>query len=154
VLLIEDDNDTRVMTRVLFELEGHVVEEAGDGQTGIQIALEQTFDVVFVDICLPHKNGYEVARAIRSQSRPAPCLVALTGQGIDPAEILAAGFDAFLMKPVDDRDLWRLLEKLPRRAQRQSPAGEARLQNAGEPLLENQGAVIAGLNANAYDGCI
>jgi CheY-like chemotaxis protein len=115
VLLIEDDNDTRAMTRVLFELEGHIVEEAGDGQTGIEIALTHPFDVVFVDINLPNANGYVVARAIRSQVQPTPCLVAVTGHGIEPDELQASGFDRFLMKPVDDRDYWRLLEKLPQR---------------------------------------
>jgi two-component system, sensor histidine kinase len=116
VLIIEDDPDTREIMRVLFELEGHLVEAAPDGDTGMRIALSSPFDVVFIDIGLPKVDGYKVARSIRDRTiGPSPCLIALTGQGIDPDDHRFHAFDATLLKPVDDRRLWALLETLPRR---------------------------------------
>lgn len=72
-------------------------------------------DVILLDIGLPVLNGYEAARRIRAQQeQKGPFLVALTGWGHDEDRRRSeeAGFDAHLVKPVDDAVLNRLLAEL------------------------------------------
>jgi CheY-like chemotaxis protein len=84
----------------LLEAMGHEVHEAGDGEAGVAAALTLEPDLVFVDIGLPHIDGYEVARRIRAATA-APRLVALTGYGRDDdvRRSRESGFDEHLLKP-------------------------------------------------------
>jgi CheY-like chemotaxis protein len=104
VLLIDDDEDTRALLRLVLERAGHAVLEAGGGIDGQQKALAERPDCVVMDIGLPDRNGYEIAAAIRRvDPGRAIGLVALTGHASDDDRARArhAGFDAHLTKPID-----------------------------------------------------
>jgi len=93
-------------------LRGHVVAEAHDGPAGIETAITFKPDVAFVDIKLPTLDGYEVARALREQMGTAcPRLVALSGFGETRAleRARAAGFDEYVVKPIDSKRLEGLI---------------------------------------------
>jgi CheY-like chemotaxis protein len=111
VLVIEDNADAREMLRIALELDGHRVETAADGVTGVETALRSTPDLVLVDIGLPELDGYAVARRLRAALGARVTLVALTGYGQteDRRRASEAGFDAHLVKPVDPDVLSRAL---------------------------------------------
>jgi signal transduction histidine kinase len=111
VLVIEDNADAREMLRIALELDGHRVETAGDGLSGVEVALRATPDLVLVDIGLPGLDGYAVARRLRAELGDRVTLVALTGYGQsdDRRRTTDAGFDAHLVKPVDPDVLSRAL---------------------------------------------
>jgi two-component system, sensor histidine kinase len=111
VLVIEDNDDGRVALCQLLELGGHRVRAVGDGVNGIALAREAPPEIVLVDIGLPGIDGYEVARQLRA-SLPAVLLVAVTGYGLpeDQQRAYAAGFDLYLVKPVDLAMLSLLLD--------------------------------------------
>jgi two-component system, chemotaxis family, CheB/CheR fusion protein len=114
VLIVEDNADVRSTLHALLEFEGHDVQEAADGDQGLQILTREPFDVALVDIGLPGMDGYELARRARlSCGQDCPRLVALTGYGraSDRAAVQAAGFDEHLVKPCDPDDLFRVLAK-------------------------------------------
>ena len=98
-----------------LEIEGHGVVEAADGPTGIDAVLRERPDVALVDIGLPGADGYAVARAIRAGGGAGVRLVALSGYGQpeDKARGLQAGFDAYLVKPIDPAVLAGLLAESP-----------------------------------------
>jgi CheY-like chemotaxis protein len=123
VLVIEDDEDTRDVLRLLLELDGHRVETAADGAHGVALATRSAPDVVLIDIGLPGSDGYTVARQIRSVLGPGVLLVAVTGYGRedDRRRAAAAGFDMHLVKPIDYEGVMRLLAGHDRRP---DPAGE------------------------------
>jgi PAS domain S-box-containing protein len=120
VLLIEDNADARQSLRILLEHEGHRVDEAADGASGLARAEATQPDIVLVDIGLPRMDGYEVARRIRSRRGAAPILVAITGYGQadDRRRSLEAGFDAHLTKPVSPDHLAEILTTLASHRQR------------------------------------
>jgi CheY-like chemotaxis protein len=101
------------MLAMLLGLTGHETLTAHDGLAAVDAATLLDPDVILLDIGLPGLNGYEVARRIREQQRETrrPLLVALTGwgQGEDRRRSEEAGFDAHLVKPVDEGILRRLL---------------------------------------------
>lgn len=108
VLLVEDNADVREMFRLNLELEGHEVHEACDGTAGVRMADALQPDVVVVDVGLPILDGYEVARRIRAlPTGKTPRLIAMTGRAYpdDLRDSKAAGFDAHLVKPVEDAHL-------------------------------------------------
>jgi signal transduction histidine kinase len=118
ILLIEDQRDSREALRALLERAGHRVAVAADGRQGIELALALQPEVALIDLGLPVVNGYEVAQKLRgSPEGQRICLVALTGYGQpqDRQRVLAAGFDAHLLKPVDPGELWQAIAGLPRR---------------------------------------
>ncbi len=106
VLLVEDDDLTRQSLRLVLVGRGHTVEEADDGLDGVVKALASRPDVVVVDIEMPVFDGYGVARRVREALGGGVRLVALTGH--DQRErALAAGFDAFVLKPADPEEIVR-----------------------------------------------
>jgi len=119
VLVVEDQDDSREMLRVLLESMGHIVLERADGATAVAAIAEEHPDVALVDIGLPVMSGYEVARHVRENPRlDDVILVALTGYGRDSdvATAKAAGFDAHVTKPADLQVLEDILSrKMPRR---------------------------------------
>jgi CheY-like chemotaxis protein len=112
VLVIEDNEDSRLSLRELIRRLGHEVHEARDGVTGVETAIALAPDLALVDIGLPGIDGYEVARRLREHPVGKRLrLVALTGYGLpeDRERAVAAGFDLHLVKPVDPQQLAALL---------------------------------------------
>lgn len=114
ILLIDDNADAVHTLRQLLEESGHQVAEAQTGQQGIAIAPVFCPQLVVIDIGLPDIDGFEVASALRhSGATAASTLVALSGYAA--AEMRArgkeAGFDHYLVKPVDIRELEMLLDR-------------------------------------------
>jgi CheY-like chemotaxis protein len=125
ILIVDDDHDSTDMLATLLQFAGHETFAAHDGSAAVELAARLDPDVILLDIGLPILNGYEAARRIREQPGPhrRPLLVALTGWGQeeDRRRSKEAGFDAHLVKPVDDDVLGRLLAELS--ASRQATQG-------------------------------
>jgi CheY-like chemotaxis protein/two-component sensor histidine kinase len=117
ILVIEDSTDAARSLKMLLEIAGHRVAIAYSGTAGLDSAVRLRPDVVLCDIGLPgDQDGYSVARALRRHpTLPRPLLVALSGYGRKQDQRLAqeAGFDAYLNKPVDLPELYRILDAAP-----------------------------------------
>ena len=103
VVLIDDNRDIRHTLGTLLTLLGHDVRTAPDGSQGTDLVLAAPPDVALIDIGLPGMSGYDVARVIRERLPERHVrLIALTGYGqaSDRERVLAAGFDAHLLKPI------------------------------------------------------
>jgi signal transduction histidine kinase/ActR/RegA family two-component response regulator len=111
ILIIEDNDDARDMLKTWMTLEGHDVLEAANGVEGVKMLINERPEVAFIDIGLPGIDGYEVARMARQQADLATRLVALTGYGqaADRQRSFQAGFDDFVVKPVDPVRLTQIL---------------------------------------------
>lgn len=92
-------------------MDGHLVQTASDGPSGLSTVESQSFDVILLDIGLPFMNGFELVKVLRARLSPHPFFIALTGYGRDEDReaTAAAGFDAHLTKPFRPDDLARLL---------------------------------------------
>ena len=104
VLIVEDNPDAAELLRALLESWGHSVRVARDGVAGVRAASSQVPNVAVVDIGLPGLNGYEVAERLRADAKTrATYLIAITGYGRpeDRARARDAGFDEFIVKPLD-----------------------------------------------------
>jgi two-component system CheB/CheR fusion protein len=118
VLIVEDQEDSREMLRLLLESMGHLVLEEADGAGAVSAIEREHPDVALIDIGLPVMSGYEVARRVREiRLLDDVILVALTGYGRDSDIEMAkdAGFDAHITKPADSHLLDEILARKARR---------------------------------------
>lgn len=104
-LLVVDDNvDGAQMLAMFLEASGHLVAVEHSGQAALTRAEAETYDAFLLDIGLPGMDGRELAHRLRALPQAANAmLVAITGYGLagDGAESLKAGFDHYMVKPVD-----------------------------------------------------
>jgi CheY-like chemotaxis protein len=119
VLIVEDHVDTAQALGALLELDEHTVALTHSGEEALRRAREFLPDVVLCDIGLPNMNGYDVARAMRSDPLLRKVvLVALSGyaQCEDVRSSKEAGFDEHLAKPPDIDDVVQVLARVGARA--------------------------------------
>jgi signal transduction histidine kinase/ActR/RegA family two-component response regulator len=117
VLLVEDNLDACNTLKTFLAGDGHEVAAANDGQAGLAAALARPYDVVLCDIGLPGLNGFDLIAALRSTpGAHQPFAIALSGYGQaeDRARGLAAGFDHYLVKPIDPDALLALIASVQR----------------------------------------
>jgi len=112
ILVVEDNTDARESLSVALTLEGYRVLEANDGPSALEIVKRERPALAVLDIGLPRMDGYELARCIRDELGRGIVLIALTGYGSvrDATRSADAGFDQHLTKPVDLRELMRVLD--------------------------------------------
>jgi two-component system CheB/CheR fusion protein len=116
VLVVDDNVDAAEMIGTALQLKGHQVHIAHDGFAAIDAARHHRPDVILLDIGLPGRDGYEVARMLRAEPQFAKTkIVALTGYGQqeDQRRAKEAGMDQHLTKPVDPDVLDGVLDVLP-----------------------------------------
>jgi len=118
VLVVDDNVDAAESLAALLEIEGHEARMANEGESALRIAREFAPHVVFLDIGMPGKDGYQVAREMRTLPGMADAvLVALTGWGAqeDRARSRNAGFDHHLTKPASLASVEALLAEIAAR---------------------------------------
>jgi signal transduction histidine kinase/CheY-like chemotaxis protein len=103
VMVVEDNPDTREVLTLALEHAGHEVVASPDGADALDRVRRHPPEVMLIDIGIPGRDGYQLAREVRRQLGAEPLLIALTGYGQaeDRRRALEAGFDEHLTKPVD-----------------------------------------------------
>lgn len=117
ILLIEDEAGLILTLTDRLEAEGFAVKNAMDGESGLNLALSENFDLIILDVMLPKKNGYDVCRDLRQRSINTPILM-LTAKGeiFDKVLGLKLGADDYLTKPFEVIELLARIEALLRRS--------------------------------------
>ena len=118
ILLVEDNIDASQMLAMYLRTMGYSVETEFDGPGGLATARAQNFDVLICDIGLPGFDGYNLIRTLRALSgAKTPFAIGMSGYGKadDRARAIAAGFEQYLIKPIDMDSLITLIESVPSR---------------------------------------
>jgi CheY-like chemotaxis protein len=124
ILVADDDQDSAESLALLFQLMGHDVRAAQSGLAAIDVAAEFRPDLIVLDIGMPGLDGYEVCRRIRQHDWAQTIVIAaLTGWSRDEDRDRSeqAGFNHFLVKPVDPKALEDLIAGLMRAARPDQP---------------------------------
>jgi CheY-like chemotaxis protein len=116
ILIVDDDPMIRkLIATTLEDVSGYRLQEASNGAEAIQLAVEGKPEIVFLDVDMPHVDGIEACRRLRSDpSTAGATIVMLTGDSGPTAErgALAAGADLFLTKPFSPLHLLRLVDRI------------------------------------------
>ncbi len=117
VLIIEDNRDLASNMFDFLEAKGHVVDAAGDGVTGLHLALVNQYDVIVLDLMLPGMDGITLCRKLRVEGgKDTPILMITARDSLeDKIAGLEAGADDYLVKPAELREVELRLRVLFRR---------------------------------------
>ena len=123
VLVVEDDSKTANTIRLYLESAGFEVEIAGDGAIGLSRSRQRQWDLIILDLMLPHVNGFQFCRELRVQS-DVPIII-LTARTAEEDKLLGLelGSDDYITKPFSPRELVARVKSVLRRSQKtQEPA--------------------------------
>ncbi len=120
ILLVEDEEGLIFTLTDRLISEGYKVTAAREGEAGLSLGLNNSFDVIILDIMLPKKNGFDVCRELRAKGIVTPILM-LTAKGetVDKVVGLKLGADDYLTKPFEVIELLARIEALLRRSTNQ-----------------------------------
>ena len=115
VLVVDDHPVNREVARIMLEAFGCDVVEVSDGQQALDAVAGQPFDLVLMDVRMPHMDGLEATRRIRAMPGPASALaiVAMTADAMpeDVNRCLAAGMNAHMAKPINQAGLLAMVNR-------------------------------------------
>ena len=116
ILIVDDDDEIRDLLEFDVRSSGYFVDTAKDGLEGLNKALNNTYDLILLDVMMPKMNGFDVCKNIRQAKLSIPILM-LTAKGTieDKTEGFDCGADDYLVKPFDIQEVLLRIRVLLRR---------------------------------------
>ncbi len=112
ILIVEDEPKSRILIRDLLQVSGFTTIEATDGKHGVELAKSKKPDLILMDIQMPEMDGLEATRILRADATtgniPVLALTSYAMEG-DEERILEAGCDGYLAKPLDIKELLKIV---------------------------------------------
>lgn len=99
ILIIEDDRVIAEVQKDYLEASGYEVAVAANGETGLRLALNGSFDLILLDLMLPHTDGYEICARIRETKDIPILIVSAKKEEVDKIRGLGLGADDYIIKP-------------------------------------------------------
>ncbi len=116
VLVIEDDPSVRTLVKAVLEKNKYEVDIAETAESGEEHAVENSYDIIILDLGLPDGDGFDLAKDVRDQEITTPILVLSAEQETDvKIKCLRAGVDDYLTKPFNTEELLARIEAINRR---------------------------------------
>ena len=115
VLVVDDEPHIRSVLRGYLESDGHVVSEAVDGETALDLLRRDRFDLVLLDVMMPGVDGLEVLRRLRATSDVYVILVTARTEEVDKLVGLGVGADDYITKPFSPREVAARVKAVLRR---------------------------------------
>jgi CheY-like chemotaxis protein len=115
ILLIEDNEQNRILMRQILVRKGYDLLEAKDGLTGLEMARAHIPALILLDIQMPVMNGFMVIRELRNDAELRKIkVIAVTSFAMkgDREKALQAGFDEYVTKPIDTRTFPELVKQI------------------------------------------
>ncbi len=118
ILIVDDDDEIRDLLEFDVSQSGYFVDTASDGKEGLQKALNNSYDLILLDVMMPKMNGFDVCKNIRQAKLAIPILM-LTAKGTinDKTIGFDSGADDYLVKPFDIQEVLLRIRVLLRRNQ-------------------------------------
>jgi DNA-binding response OmpR family regulator len=125
VLVVDDDEDIRLLVRELLERAGYLVEEAEDGRTALRRLFANAPALVILDVTMPDMDGYQTLERIRDLSDVPVLMLTARSQELEKVRGLSAGADDYVAKPFGRQELLARVQALLRRSGGRSEVIEA-----------------------------
>ena len=148
VLVAEDNLTNQKLLLALLKQRGHRVTVVDNGRDAVETSGAQRFDLILMDVQMPHMGGLEAAAAIRARERDAGGhvpIIALTAHAMsgDRERCLAAGMDAYVSKPLRPDDLFSAIDRFSTRRGRRGAAGVTAPESGPAPAVDRAGLLAA-----------
>ena len=128
-LIVEDEVRLAETLRDLLDTEHYAADVCHDGESGLDNALSDIYDLVILDVMLPKKDGFSVLRALRQEGKTVPVLMLSARSELsDRVEGLDCGADYYLTKPFEPKELLACVRQPEQRASNVLEYGDLRLE--------------------------
>lgn len=114
ILVVEDNERNRKLVRTILEFRGYEVVECDDGEPSLALAKQHQPVLVLMDIQLPKMNGVEALLRLRADPATKDIPVMAVTASVTPSErdrVVAAGFNAYIPKPIDVTTFGPMIDK-------------------------------------------
>jgi len=119
ILVVEDNASIAAAVRTMLERRKYAVDLAADGDAGLEHLLRQRYDAAILDVVLPKRDGFAVAKAARGEGVQTPILMLTALDAVeDRVRGLDCGADDYLVKPFVEEELFARLRAITRRAEK------------------------------------
>ena len=105
LLIVDDEQKIREMIRKYAVFEGHQVYEASDGFTAVQMAEENNYDLIIMDVMMPELDGFSAVKAIRKFKQTPVIMLSARGEEYDRIHGFEVGIDDYVVKPFSVKEL-------------------------------------------------
>lgn len=105
ILIVEDDKLIAELERDYLEANGFETEIAGNGDIGLELALNKEFDLILLDLMLPSKDGFQLCTEIRNNKEIPILMITAKKDSVDKIRGLGLGADDYIVKPFDPSEL-------------------------------------------------
>ncbi|HEX5449390.1 MAG TPA: response regulator transcription factor [Gaiellaceae bacterium] len=116
ILVVDDDEDIRLLVRELLERAGYEVVEAADGREALKLMYTTPPALVLLDITMPDLDGYQTLERIRDLSEVPVAMLTARSQELEKVRGLSAGADDYIAKPFGRQELLARVQALLRRS--------------------------------------
>ena len=105
MLIVDDEDNIRMIVRKYAEFDGYTVEEAENGMEAVEKAQNGEYDIIVMDVMMPELDGFSALKEIRKTS-PVPCvMLSARGEEYDKIHGFELGVDDYVVKPFSPREL-------------------------------------------------
>jgi DNA-binding response OmpR family regulator len=155
ILVVEDDASIRNGLSDVLTFNGFAVKGEADGKKGLELALEDAWDLILLDVMLPSMGGFVICDEIR-RSKPKQGIIMLTAKGAEEDIITGfkSGADDYISKPFSLRELMLRIEALLRRLGKTNPEAQIECQGIlfdGNTLTATFEAKVASITRKEMD---
>jgi len=116
ILVVDDEERIRRLLRMYLEKEGYVIDEAENGETALDMALGQDYDLILLDIMLPGMDGVEVCQKLRQHKATPVIMLTAKGEESNRVHGFEAGADDYVVKPFSPREVIYRVKAILRRS--------------------------------------
>lgn len=117
LLIADDDVELCQLLKEYLSQEGFDIDLAHDGKTAAEAILDETFDLMILDVMLPNLNGFEVLKEVRKESQVPILMLTARGDEVDRIVGLELGADDYIGKPCNPRELTARIRSILRRTE-------------------------------------
>ena len=116
ILVVDDEDRIRRLLKMYLERENYVIEEADNGSTALELALNNDYDVILLDIMMPGMDGIEVCKELREKKATPVIMLTAKGEEMNRVQGFEVGTDDYIVKPFSPREVVLRVKALLRRS--------------------------------------
>lgn len=116
ILVVDDEERIRRLLKMYLEKEGYAIDEAMDGESALQMALETDYDLILLDLMLPGMDGVEVCTRLRQSKSTPVIMLTAKGEEVNRVQGFEVGADDYVVKPFSPREVIYRVKAILRRS--------------------------------------
>ncbi|MGF2616914.1 response regulator transcription factor [Rossellomorea vietnamensis] len=120
VLIVDDEARIRKLLKMYLERENYVIEEAEDGESALDLALNNEYDCILLDLMMPGMDGIEVCKELRQKKSTPVIMLTAKGEEANRVQGFEVGTDDYIVKPFSPREVVLRVKALLRRSSQTS----------------------------------